>query len=528
MTSANTTLRTLLLYAVVLPLAIYVGYLVAYSAEAGRYIFWWQSAFVIGVICMPLLLKWHHPLLFLCWNMTAVVFFLPGHPQIWMAMAITSLALAMVQRALLRDTRWIHAPSVVLPLLFLAAVIYTTGTIRDGRDFLLKVNVLGAQTVGAKAYYLIYGGMIGLLAMISRPVPLHKAGLYAGMFFLGAIVNTIGSSLAYIPPKLWFIFLVFPSDTGDATLVEEKFNRYYGLSLAAMGCYYYLFARYGVKEILQWKGLVRLLLILAMVVITAESGFRGYFILLALTFLLLFYFEGLVRTKYMAVLATLFAIATLIVVPYATHLPLGIQRSLSFLPIEVNPDAAENARTSSEWRLQMWQEVLPVVPTYFWLGKGIGISGAELQSSDQVWHSGRGMISQYQGALVAGSFHNGPLTTIVFFGIWGVLGLLWFFGASIRAMYLNYLFGDESLKKINALLLSYFIARVIFYLAVFGDFRTDFPIFCGIIGFNLALNGGICKGVRVHKLVQPLTLQRFRPMLKTVPEREAVTPAPSQ
>ena len=32
---------------------------------------------IIGTMSVPLILKWHYPLMFLAWNTTTVVFFLP-------------------------------------------------------------------------------------------------------------------------------------------------------------------------------------------------------------------------------------------------------------------------------------------------------------------------------------------------------------------------------------------------------------------------------------------------------------------
>jgi O-antigen ligase len=476
---------------------------------------------MLAVVALPLLLKWHHPLLFLTWNMTAVVFFLPGRPQVWLAAAAMSLTLAMVQRALMRNQEWIHVPSVSLPLIYLAVVIYITGSIQDGGGFLFNVKALGATTVGSKAYYWILGGIIGFFAMISRPVPSNKVGLYVAFFFLGGLVNSIGSLLPYIPPSFWFVFSTFPVDMEAFTPTgeEQGINRFFGMTLAATGCYFYLFAKYGVQGILQWKALKRILIVLAMVAITAASGFRAFFILLALTFLLVFYFERLVKTRYTALIVITAALALVIAVPFARRLPLSVQRTLSFLPIDVDPVAAESARSSSEWRLQMWRELLPEIPNYLLLGKGIGVSGVEMEMTEELSQTRARIISAHQGALVVGNYHNGPLTVLIFFGLWGALGLMWFLIASIRALYHNYKFGDESLTKINTFLLAYFLARVIWFMTVFGDFRTDLAMFTGIIGLSLALNGGIRKGVRVHKFVQPLTLRKFRPLLRTTPPR---------
>ena len=104
-------------------------------------------------------------------------------------------------------------------------------------------------------------------------------------------------------------------------------------------------------------------------------------------------------------------------------------------------------------------------------------------------------------AILAGDYHSGPLSIIIPFGIWGVIGFLWFLVASVRALYFNYRNGDESLKKINTFLLAYFIARVLNYFFIFGGFYGDLAIFCGIIGLSLSLNGGLRQPARVPAVI---------------------------
>jgi hypothetical protein len=107
---------------------------------------------------------------------------------------------------------------------------------------------------------------------------------------------------------------------------------------------------------------------------------------------------------------------------------------------------------------------------------------------------------------------------LISFGVWGVIGWFWFLAASIRALYLNYRHGPEHLKTVNTFLLSYFVARTLFFFTIFGDFRADFPLFAGLIGFALALNGGIHKRTAVVAVAEsepaPNTL---RPGLRSVP-----------
>ena len=51
-------------------------------------------------------------------------------------------------------------------------------------------------------------------------------------------------------------------------------------------------------------------------------------------------------------------------------MPLAIQRTLSFLPLELDPMVKISADDSSEWRLELWQEARKQVPTYLFKGKG--------------------------------------------------------------------------------------------------------------------------------------------------------------
>src|SRR5215469_10211226 len=169
MTLASTNLlRSLVIYAVVLPLALFLGYLLATPLD-------YSTLFIVGIIagvlCIPFALKWHYPAMLLTWNMTAMLFFLPGRPFVWLPFAFLSLLISVIQRTLVRDMRFIHAPSVVLPVLFLTGVILATGLLTGG----FGLRAFGSSQIGGKAYYVLFGGVAGFLAMLARRIPAHKA-----------------------------------------------------------------------------------------------------------------------------------------------------------------------------------------------------------------------------------------------------------------------------------------------------------------------------------------------------------------
>ena len=142
----------------------------------------------------------------------------------------------------------------------------------------------------------------------------------------------------------------------------------------------------------------------------------------------------------------------------------------------------------------MWSVLLPQVPKYVWLGKGLSISRSEIDLVAEM--SRRNRVSSQELSMLAGDYHNGPLSVIIPFGIWGAVGFCWFVVVGIRALYLNYQHGDEKLKKFNRFLLAYFIARLIVFCCVFGSFYSDLTIFTGILGLSISLNDGIRKAVK--------------------------------
>src|ERR1700690_271496 len=123
MTNAPDILRTLFIYAVIVPLALFVGYMLSNPLDSSTFM---ESGFIALVLVFPLLLKWHQPLLILSWNLNAMLFFLPGRPYLWLAMAAISLVITVLQRATGGIKHLITVPQVTMALVFLtAAVVFT-------------------------------------------------------------------------------------------------------------------------------------------------------------------------------------------------------------------------------------------------------------------------------------------------------------------------------------------------------------------------------------------------------------------
>jgi hypothetical protein len=176
-----------------------------------------------------------------------------------------------------------------------------------------------------------------------------------------------------------------------------------------------------------------------------------------------------------------------LLIPFASKLPLSVQRSLSFLPLDIDPVARQSAQATVEWRLGMWTTLLPEVPKYFWLGKGYAIDPTDLYLTHQAML--QGLVQDYEEAIVTGDYHNGPLCLLIPFGIWGLVGFVWLLVAGGVVLYRNYHFSEASTRNLNIFLFSSFLARATFFFVGFGSLYTDLSIFLGLFGLSVAVNG---------------------------------------
>lgn len=191
-------------------------------------------------------------------------------------------------------------------------------------------------------------------------------------------------------------------------------------------------------------------------------------------------------------------------IAFANRLPLSVQRSMAFLPLDIDPVARMSAESTTEWRLQMWKDVLPEVPRYLILGKGYGYNAREAAMITDSRRSG----ADLETTEMAGDYHNGPLSILIPFGMFGMIGFLWFLWAGFRVLQQNYHFGDPACRHLNAFLLAFFVAKAIFFFAVFGALPSDILKLVGFVGLSVSLNGGVARPVVVP---QPkVVFNRFR------------------
>src|SRR5262245_26162601 len=140
--------RSWLIYALCLPLALLIGYLLALPATLGSVLF---IALLLGILALPILLRWHHPLLILCWNASLIVPLLPGQPNWWMCMSFISLSIVVLSRIMTKKGDFLSPPSVTFWICFILVMVIVTAKLTGG----IGTRVLGSSSYGGKRYLYI-------------------------------------------------------------------------------------------------------------------------------------------------------------------------------------------------------------------------------------------------------------------------------------------------------------------------------------------------------------------------------------
>ena len=491
MTGATIIPARLIIFAIVLPLAAMMGFFLA-TPDDFRTI--GLVGAVAGVVCLPLLLKWQQPFLIFGWNAAITFSFLPGNLTLWMIMSFASLAVVAINSGLDRTVRLNHVPAMNWVMLAFAVVILATGQLNGG----MGVRALGGSAFGGKKYFLLLFAIVGYFALSLQSVPREKARYFAGLFVLSK-TTLIASNLIVLFPALWFLYYFFPVDFavnqafGDDTgfFSSTASSRYTGVGIGLMACSSYLLLRFGVRGLFDGSRFWRLMVYVGLVALSTVGGFRSVLIAQALLFLVMFTIEGLWRTRFAMWLLLFSAGGLLLVVLSANLLPIAVQRSLSFLPIDIDPSARLDAQMSSEWRVRMWKLLLAEIPNYIWLGKGYVANSSDYYLLFDATR--RGWADSCELSLLSGDYHNGPLSVIIPLGIWGVFAFGAFLVIAAKILRSNFQHGLQELLPINRFLLAAFWTDLIFFMTIFGDLTVDFHRLVGYTALSIALNGGMAK-----------------------------------
>lgn len=375
------------------------------------------------------------------------------------------------------------------------------------------VSLFGGNQVGGRPYF-VYGMalMSGLLLCGLRVAPKElwtafKLTIAGGL--LNFLIGLVG--WFYLPVGYWLGQVEVSSssseqgalDAGKATRVNFLVN--IPMTLARWVSAFESPIKACFKP--QWMPMVLLSLAFA-----AISGYRNVVGAVALTYMVGVYYRGGALHVMMSLLAGMLTLGLMAVINLSIPLPANIQRAVSFLPGTWEKRYIEDARDSTEWRVEMWRDALL---TDRWihdklLGDGLGFTAREIdyQRSMQLAHMttlrGRsGIDLQREYVMINGDYHSGPVSAIRTIGY---VGLLVMALAQIRLA----IHAHRQIKRCKgtewypvALLFGIpVIWNPVFFWLIFGGFGIDAPYILISVGMlrllenNLPLPPYVVNGYR--------------------------------
>jgi hypothetical protein len=494
--------RGLLIFALCLPLAVLMGFLLADPMMGSNLM---VVSGIMFALLIPVILTIHHRLLIWIASAAISAYFLPGQPLMWMVVGAMSFGISVLSRPLTKvKTKPVWDKWTLITLTLVIVFVLITAARSGG----IGMRVLGSTTFGGRKYVALLGSLIGFLALTLQVVPKRNAQRDVAFFALGPATSAFSNIAYMLGPAFYFLFLLFPVEMAltqaqaDLSPALVGIKRISGFSPAGLAVCLYCLLRWSVRGLCQLNKPWRAGLFMASLFVGLLSGSRAAIVLTGAVTIVQFFAEGLHRTKFIILPAGVAAVIALLAT-FSESLPLGAQRAISFLPVKVDPIVAADAKGSIQWRLEMWGAVIRDVPNHLWLGKGYAIDPTDLYLADESYR--RGFISGYEGSINAGDYHSGPLSVLVPFGVFGTLAVICFLIAAIRVLLRNLRYGDSDIRNINTLLFSYFVGKLIFFLLFFGAIEVDLWVFASIVGISLSVNGGVKAPIRVRDPIHQKT-----------------------
>ena len=202
-----------------------------------------------------------------------------------------------------------------------------------------------------------------------------------------------------------------------------------------------------------------------------------------------YFFQRKKLGRYISVSVLIALSSATIIYLIAPKLPDAAQRAISFLPgVNINLHVQLDADHSSQWRLNLWQDAIQEIPEYWLIGKGFTFPSYAVQS-----HSGViDLAEMHEWAVVTSTYHNGPLSLLIGFGISGLLiGSALFITPHIyHAKMQQSSWRDPFLQRVHLVILIQSIVSMIIFFSVYGDAPSDLAT----LFFRIALLEGLILG----------------------------------
>lgn len=349
------------------------------------------------------------------------------------------------------------------PLKWLVAIIFILMIVRG-----TGLRMFGSSTWGGMAYVVMLLNIFFFFAV--QNVRLSKKQIYFLLWGM-LLAGLIGSQ---------FDRIGWESSTRAAS---ETVRTRISWLLAAV------YAAFPLVFVLRLSKWIKLLLWLGLIFLVGLTGFRSRLVELLMITVAFGFFTSRKRLYYVFRCITLGIVFWGGILLASPHMPLGLQRTVSFIPgVQVAEAAAENAKGSIEWRLEIWRYCLQQSDNYLFLGRG-----SAFDVKDTAAGLGLNDVATYSPwfAFQTRSYHSGPLSLLIDYGIPGFLVGTWLcvilFGRFWR--YANRLGKNDTFESRFALYsCSYMLWQIVAFYLVYGSMVKFSNTILAMSSFALVLS----------------------------------------
>jgi len=343
------------------------------------------------------------------------------------------------------------------------------------------LSLFGSGSVGGRPYLLFGVGLISALLLSVIRVPYYELKKIFSLSILGGVANIILSFFGYLVPSVgqWIGVGYVQSEysmqaEGQGGAGRLGFIIRLGPNLA-------LWISSVINPLRAVIKVAWLPLIIIAFMSAGLSGYRNVIAATGLTFVIGIIYRGGLSSLLTSVAVFVLGLMLVSTVNSFNPLPPKLQRSLTFLPGSWEQEYIDEAQESTDWRVEMWKEVLF---TEHWIknkiiGDGLGFTREELEYQEELRYnkgggSSFGFDSHRATVLVNGDYHSGPVSAVRTVGYLGLFVML--FCMLMIAYRAHRLIIRSKNRKFLPLVLIVCIPLIwapIFFLFVFGGFSKD-------------------------------------------------------
>lgn len=466
--------------------ALYLG--VATAMEQRTAILWVIGA--LGVVIVFGLSKNVWILIPLGLLLQGTVNALPGSPPVWAIGTFVTLAV-FAMRFAMRKREFSFKPDMLDFAILLQIIAIGQAFVRNPTGLL----ILGGDTAGGKPYLTFAAAFLAFFCLSVIRTDMRMFRIAVIVMVAATIADGMIAVLSdYIPLLAMAVLPIYSNTNVGVALSGEALSTDTGIARASgafgdfgrsLGVICFSMAR-PLHCLLPTHPLLFALTGLGLVMVLL-SGFRSMLVYMFVVFVV----SACLRRKHFDVVilgaSGILMLCLLLGSGQIRNLPFGVQRALSFLPIEIDERAREDADQSSDWRFDMWRIAL-TSDRYIqnkWLGDGFAMSAREMQAQLDAAHGfGNGVaIDNKEGFLLRGSYHGFHVECIRFTGAFGlacaIFAMIVFFN---RARSLVGYYRNHPMFPYVAFICIPFLIYPFWALLVFGAYRAAFPQFLATAG----------------------------------------------